>query len=92
MFVIVAYDVNQKRNRKIHKLCRRYLYAAEESVFEGVITEAKLAQLKQEIKNILVAEEDTCIIYKMNSTKYCSKDCFGKAKNQKGIISTLNSG
>lgn len=90
MFVIVAYDVNQKRNRKIHKLCRRYLYAAEESVFEGVITEAKLDHLKQEIKDILVAEEDTCIIYKMNSTKYCSKDCFGKVKDQNNIICTMS--
>lgn len=86
MFVIVAYDVNQKRNRKIHKLCRRYLYAAEESVFEGIITDAKLELLKKEIKEILVPDEDACIIYEMNSTRYCTKECIGTAESRKNSI------
>lgn len=41
MFVILVYDINIKRNKKVLKICRRYLNHVQKSVFEGVITEAK---------------------------------------------------
>lgn len=86
MFVILAYDVNQSRNRKVHKLCRQYLYAAEESVFEGIITDYKLSELKQKIKEIIVPDEDTCIIYEINNTRYCRKECLGRQQLQNETI------
>ena len=43
MYVIVVYDVNAKRNNKVLKTCRRFLTHVQRSVFEGTITEARLA-------------------------------------------------
>ena len=48
MFAIVTYDVNARRNSRILKICRRYLNHVQQSVFEGMITEAKLALLEDE--------------------------------------------
>ena len=48
MFVIVTYDVAQKRVTKTMKICRKYLTHVQNSVFEGMITEGKLNKLKPE--------------------------------------------
>jgi len=45
MYVILVYDVNEKRVAKMLKLCRRYLNWIQNSVFEGEITEVKLKEL-----------------------------------------------
>ena len=39
MYVILVYDVDQKRTAKMLKLCRRYLSWIQNSVFEGEISE-----------------------------------------------------
>ena len=49
MFVILTYDVNQKRVKKALSVCRRYLIRVQRSVFEGHITEMKLKKLKREL-------------------------------------------
>ena len=48
MFIILAYDVSSTRGQKVMKTCRKYLHHVQKSVFEGVITEAKLKQLQQD--------------------------------------------
>ena len=50
MFVVLSYDINQKRVNKVLKVCRKYLVHVQKSVFEGTITEAKLNSLKKEQK------------------------------------------
>lgn len=47
VFVILTYDVNQKRVGKVCKVCKKYLHHVQKSVFEGEITEARLKQLKR---------------------------------------------
>jgi CRISPR-associated protein Cas2 len=49
MFVVLAYDVNQKRVGKVMKICRKYLVHIQKSVFEGNITESKINALKKEL-------------------------------------------
>jgi CRISPR-associated protein Cas2 len=46
MYVILVYDVGQKRVGKMLKLCRKYLNWIQNSVFEGEITHVKLEELK----------------------------------------------
>ena len=46
MYVILVYDVDQKRTAKMLKLCRRYLSWIQNSVFEGEISEVQLKQLQ----------------------------------------------
>lgn len=48
MYVVLTYDVNEKRVQKAMKVCRKYLVHVQKSVFEGNITEAKLKKLKKE--------------------------------------------
>ena len=59
MFVVLTYDVNQKRVGKALKICRRYLVRVQRSVFEGRITEAQLNKLLRELKSILNIDEET---------------------------------
>ena len=49
MYVIVVYDVGEKRVGKMLKLCRQYLCWIQNSVFEGELSEAKLWELKLKI-------------------------------------------
>ena len=42
MFVILTYDVRQKRHSKTRKICKKYLYHVQKSVFEGYLTERQL--------------------------------------------------
>jgi CRISPR-associated protein Cas2 len=80
MFVILVYDINTKRVAKVLKKCREYLYWVQNSVFEGEITPAKLNILKEELKKIIVPEEDSVIIYTLRTTKYSSIDILGVRK------------
>ncbi|GFN35039.1 CRISPR-associated endonuclease Cas2 [Tepidimicrobium xylanilyticum] len=80
MFVILVYDVGQKRVAKALKTCRKYLYWVQNSVFEGDITEANLMKLKIELLNVIDTDKDSVVIYKFRSTKYSAIETFGIKK------------
>jgi len=86
MFVILVYDVNQKRVGRVLKLCRRYLNWVQNSVLEGEITGAKLTQLKVELKKMLNPEEDSVIIYQFRSTRYSRREIIGLEKGGEELI------
>ena len=77
MFVILTYDVNAKRDGKVMKACRRYLTHEQKSVFEVVITQSKLRKLKDELKKLIISDEDSICIYEFESLKYTSKEKIG---------------
>ncbi|BBO16698.1 CRISPR-associated endonuclease Cas2 [Candidatus Brocadia pituitae] len=81
MYVIVVYDVDQKRCGKMLKLCRGYLHHIQNSVFEGEITEARLEELKIKAKKIMnEEEEDSLIIFKSRNEKWLDKEVVGTDK------------
>lgn len=80
MYVIVVYDVDQKRCGKMLKLCRKYLHHIQNSVFEGEITEGKLEELKLKAKEIMKEEEDSLIIFKSRNEKWLDKEIVGADK------------
>lgn len=86
MFVILTYDVAVKRVAKVMKICRKYLTHVQKSVFEGMITEGKLNQLKRELASKIVCTEDEICIYKIESLKYSSKERIGKEKMNDNIL------
>ncbi len=86
MFVIVTYDISTKRVAKIMKICRKYLNHAQKSVFEGMVTEAKLNKLKREIGSIIDYRQDRVCIYKLSNLKYTSKEQIGAIKRNDNII------
>lgn len=82
MYVILVYDIGEKRVGKMLKLCRRYLNWIQNSVFEGEITEVKLKELLSHAKKIMVKDEDSVIIFKSRREKWLEKEVIGKEKNE----------
>lgn len=86
MFVILVYDVNEKRVARALKTCRKYLNWIQNSVFEGEITEAKLTKLKTELKKMIDTKEDSVIIYKMRTLMYSEREIIGVKKGGEELI------
>lgn len=82
MYVILVYDIGEKRVGKMLKLCRKYLNWIQNSVFEGEITEVKLKEFQQHAKKIMDTEQDSMIIFKSRSEKWLEKEVVGKEKNE----------
>lgn len=82
MYVILVYDIGQKRVGKMLKLCRRYLNWIQNSVFEGEISEVKLNALLAEASNIMNKYDDSLIIFKSRQEKWLEKVVVGKEKNE----------
>lgn len=82
MYVILVYDIGEKRVGKMLKLCRQYLNWIQNSVFEGEITEVKLKELRFRAGKIMEVEEDSLIIFKSRDSKWLEKEVVGKEKNE----------
>ena len=80
MFVILVYDMNEKRVAKALKVCRKYLNWVQNSVFEGEITTAKLTKLKGELKKLMNEKEDSVIIYSFRTLQYSKREIMGLDK------------
>lgn len=63
MYVIVVYDVGEKRVGKMLKLCRQYLCWVQNSVFEGELSEVKLKELKLKMEGLIEQSEDSVILF-----------------------------
>jgi CRISPR-associated protein Cas2 len=81
MYVILVYDMGEKRVGKMLKLCRRYLNWTQNSVFEGEITDVKMKELLIHTKKIMRQDEDSIIIFKSRDQKWLEKEVYGKEKN-----------
>ncbi len=81
MYIILVYDMDQKRVGKMLKLCRRYLNWIQNSVFEGELTDVKLKELLHEAKGIMKEETDSIIVFKSRQEKWLDKMIIGKEKN-----------
>jgi len=86
LFIILVYDVNEKRVVKVLKKCRQYLNWVQNSVLEGEISEASLKKLKMELERIIKKDEDSVIIYNLRTTKYSSREIIGIEKSGLGNI------
>jgi CRISPR-associated protein Cas2 len=81
MYVILVYDIGEKRVGKMLKLCRQYLNWIQNSVFEGEITEVKLKEFKGKALNIIKAETDSIIIFNTSDEKWLNKEVVGKERS-----------
>ena len=84
MYVILVYDVDQKRTAKMLKLCRRYLSWIQNSVFEGEISEVQLKQLTSEARN-LMDEKDSLIFFKSRDEKWLEKEIIVRGVKRNAI-------
>ncbi|MGB9856125.1 MAG: CRISPR-associated endonuclease Cas2 [Caldisericum exile] len=86
MFVIITYDVSESRVNKVRKVLKKYLIWTQNSVFEGVITEAKLYKCLSEVNKIMDKREDSLYIYKVENPQNLSKDVLGICKNPEDMF------
>jgi len=77
MYVILVYDIGEKRVGKMLKLCRKYLNWIQNSVFEGEITEVKIKELVYAAKKIMKEETDSMILFKSRNEKWLDKEIIG---------------
>ena len=80
MYVIVVYDVGEKRVGKMLKLCRQYLCWIQNSVLEGELSETKLRELKIKMKNVIYEAEDSIIIFTNKLGYNMNKQILGKER------------
>ena len=80
MFVILVYDVAQKRVAKVLKTSRRYLYWVQNSVLEGELTEAQYEKLKYALGRIIKKDYDSILFYSFRTLKYSDRELMGIRK------------
>jgi len=81
MYVILVYDMSEKRVAKMLKLCRKYLNWIQNSVFEGEISEVRLKELILKAEEIMDLETDSLIIFSSRSEKFLYKQIIGKERS-----------
>ncbi len=75
MYILVTYDVNtedkqgQRRLQKVARLCKDYGQRVQNSVFECVLTEIQLAQLKDKLLQTMDRTNDSIRIYFLNKNE-----------------------
>lgn len=86
MYIILVYDVAEKRVNKMLKLCRKYLHWIQNSVFEGELSDAQLTELKYKASKIMEEDSDSIIIFKSRNEKWLDKEIIGIEKNTTDTI------
>ncbi len=86
MFVIMVYDVEEKRVNKVLKTARKYLTWIQNSVLEGEIRKASFERLKLELKEIINKEKDSVIFYKFKAKFYTERETLGTRKGGEEIV------
>jgi len=84
MYIIIVYDVNQKRVNKFCKFLRQYLHWIQNSVFEGEVSESQYLIIKERLKE-LIKGGDSVIIFKLEK-KWLEREIIGKEKNPTSSI------
>ncbi|HMR82176.1 MAG TPA: CRISPR-associated endonuclease Cas2 [Niabella sp.] len=82
MYVILVYDIGERRVGKMLKLCRQYLNWIQNSVFEGEITEVKLKELIHRAGEIMDKEHDSIITFTSRNEKWLEKQIVGREHNK----------
>lgn len=81
MYAIIVYDISQERVSKVCKFLRTHLNWIQNSVFEGEITESRLARVKARLMELADPGSDSVIIYMFSSRKLVKRDRIGVEKN-----------
>ena len=79
MYVIVVYDCGVERLNQVRKYLKTYLNRVQNSVFEGELTEAKLARMRAGLTTKLNLEEDSVLIWSLRDPKWIDREALGRA-------------
>jgi len=80
VYILLVYDVGEKRVQKVLKFMRKHLNWVQNSVFEGEVTEAQIIKIKNGLSKLIDKEEDSVLIYTARDKKWLSKEVVGIEK------------
>jgi CRISPR-associated protein Cas2 len=80
MYIILVYDVGEERVSKVCNYLRQYLPRVQNSVFEGDLSEAKLARMKSGLRKLLVDNHDSVIIWTARDNHWIDRETVGVEK------------
>jgi CRISPR-associated protein Cas2 len=80
MYVIIVYDVSEERVGKVCRYLKRYLPRVQNSVFEGELTEAKLATMKAGLLKCLDPQTDSVLLWVFRDARWVERQIMGNEK------------
>ncbi len=86
MYLIITYDIGEDRVNKVRKILKKYFMWVQNSVFEGDITEGKLAKCKIELQKVIKDDEDSIYFYSLENRLNYTKTVLGVEKDMTGNI------
>jgi len=86
MYFVAAYDVDERRVGQMLKIFRKYLTWVQNSVFEGELTEAQYARLKQEATDCMDPGHDSVIFWNLRAEQYCDRETLGRERGASGRL------
>lgn len=81
MYVIIVYDVEEKRVAGVCKFLKGYLHWIQNSVFEGELTEGKFREVQVGLKKRIKADRDSILFFKMRAQYDIEKEVMGVEKS-----------
>ena len=83
MKVILVYDIASGSNvlSNVRKICTKYLFHIQNSVFEGDLEKAEFEKLKKELSLEIDKKEDSIIIFSFLYKKSVDRKILGIEKN-----------
>ncbi|MCL5804667.1 MAG: CRISPR-associated endonuclease Cas2 [Candidatus Thermoplasmatota archaeon] len=86
MWIILTYDIDEKRVQAIRKICLPYLKWLQNSVFIGDITKANLSILISKLENKINDEKDSIQIFVLRDEDLAKRITIGISKEFSNII------
>ncbi len=77
MYVVLVYDVEQKRVNKVCQYLRQHLHWVQRSVFEGEISEGRLEKVKAGLRRIINPRYDSVYIYRVRERRWVEREVLG---------------
>lgn len=85
-YVILFYDVNEKRVHKVFKICKKYLNHHQNSVFRGHMTKSTFMLMKKELNEIVDKNEDFISVIKLLNDNCFDEESIGGVKEIDNIF------
>ena len=86
-YLLLVYDVGEKRVGKVFKIVKKYLMPLQRSVFRGPISEADYAALKKELLRVLDLSEDFVCMMRMTGESAFREERLGEPEtNQESLF------
>ncbi|NEW07860.1 CRISPR-associated endonuclease Cas2 [Paenibacillus sp. SYP-B3998] len=86
-YVILVYDIGEKRVGKVYKICKQYLVPFQKSVFRGEITPSNLIALRAALKKVIDDSVDFVALFKMTGDYVFDEEVIGvRLHNQESML------